>query len=104
MKTKMKRDSKTVTSTLTRRSFKSKYHDLCRKTQRMLREYGRAFIESGAVDLSQEEDNYRLVKNVLVAACEDSSFQWGAPSHDVRAKRQIKRIRSATVPNYLNAS
>lgn len=92
-----------VTSTLTKAAFRKRYADLCRKTQRMLREYGRAFLERGAVDLSKEEDNYRLVKNVLVAACEDSSFQWGAPSHDMRGKRQIKRIRATTVPNYLNA-
>ncbi len=77
---------------MTKTELRKKYHEIRRRTNRMLAAYLDQALKSNAVDLTQYEDNYRLPKTILCAALDEVRWQW-APKN----KGEEKTIRNITL-------
>jgi hypothetical protein len=82
------------------KSFREKYREMCRSIPKMLREYERAALKSGAFDLPSTDDNYLLPKAVIAAALQECSEQYRLL--DSASKKTVQNIRLCTSPNFAN--
>ena len=61
---------------MTENQFLDKTDELSDKTASDMREKARKLLKSGAIDLSNWENDYRLPKIVTTALCKEAAYQW----------------------------
>jgi hypothetical protein len=86
---------------MTQKQFDRNYATLVRKTSKMLLEFKRAALASGAVDLKSDRGDWGLPKDVITAALMDATFQWKWPG---KTTRHINNIRRCAYPDYSRIS
>lgn len=88
---------------MTQKQFNKKIRNLARSSHKTLLEFARAALKSGAFDLKAAPDDWRLVKNVMTAACESAAWQW-RPMGGRGDTKEIKNIQALTYPDYTGCS
>ena len=86
---------------MTQKQFDKNYASLVRTTSKMLLEFKRSALASGAVFLENAEGDWGLPKDVLCAALLDAIPQW---QWSGKTKRNINNIRRCTYPDYSKCS
>lgn len=83
---------------MTKTALRQKYHELRRKTNRMLEVYLDAALRSKSFDPAAFEDNYKLPKLILASALEECRHQW-RPTNKADAK-EIQNITLCSYPDF----
>jgi len=71
---------------MTKAQFREKFADLLQQTNNRITERAEHLLASGAISLSDYEDDYLLPKIILTACLEDAVFQWRPYNPKYRAE------------------
>ena len=79
------------------KEFNTKFNEIAKTVPAMLREYRRAALAGGGIDLAEFEDNYAAPRIVLAAALDEIRFQWSPKSSD---KKAVRNVSLTTYPDF----
>ena len=77
---------------MTRKQLKTKFNELLKENNKMVKEKLEKLLKSGAIDLPSWEDNYTLPKLIMCAMAKEMLHQW-KPLSD-------KKMRSREIDNF----
>lgn len=76
---------------MTKTQYMMKVRELAKKTEKDLIDECWRLLNSGAIDLTKYEDDYRLPKTVMSVACEKVAWNWSPQSAEL--KREASNLR-----------
>ena len=76
---------------MTKTQFRKKMNELKRQNTEYINGRIEKALNSGAVDLSSYEDDFRLPKTVMCAICYDLAYNW--EPFDKALKKEVKNLR-----------
>ena len=85
---------------MTKAQFRKKYKELVKRTAKALELFGEVALSSGAIELDDWKDDYRLPKVVVSAGLKDMFGQW-RPLND-NDRKEVTNVHITTCADYSN--
>ena len=76
---------------MTKEQFLTKIDEMSDTTAKAIREKARKILKTGAFEINEYEDDYRLPKIVMCALCEKMAFQWRPLTESDR--KELKNLK-----------